>query len=157
MEERKVAGIIADEVTAANQTQEALDEIMGISSDTHQFIYEKMLVEKDGQLIEIEVPIDDIDLLDDMDDDDLTEEGERSLGIINQDYDSTSGNAPDKKSRQKMLKGSVKTIKTENDDQDDYEITCPYTGSTEVYQVSSNVFASYETDQPFSVDFDEED
>jgi hypothetical protein len=92
-----------------------------------------------------------------MDDDDLTEEGERSLGIINQDYDSTSGNAPDKKSRQKMLKGSVKTIKTENDDQDDYEITCPYTGSTEVYQVSSNVFASYETDQPFSVDFDEED
>jgi hypothetical protein len=122
MEERKVAGIIADEVTAANHTQEALDEIMGISSDTHQFIYEKMLV-----------------------------------GIINQDYDSTSGNAPDKKSRQKMLKGSVKTIKTENDDQDDYEITCPYTGSTEVYQVSSNVFASYETDQPFSVDFDEED
>ena len=157
MEERKVAGIIADEVTAANHTQEALDEIMGISSDTHQFIYETMLVEKDGQIIEIEVPIDDIDLLDDMDDDDLTEEGERSLGIINQDYDSTSGNAPDKKSRQKMLKGSVKTIKTENDDPDDYEITCPYTGSTEVYQVSSIVFASYETDQPFSVDFDEED
>jgi len=158
MEERKVAGIIADEVTAANQTQEALDEIMGISSNTHQFIYEKMLVEKDGQLIEIEVPIDDIDLIDDMDDDDLTEEGERSLGIIDQDYDSTSGNAPEKKSRNKMLKGTVKTIKAENDGElDDFEITCPYTGSKNVYQISTNVFASYETEQPFYVDFDEED
>ena len=39
----------------------------------------------------------------------------------------------------------------------DYEIVCPFTGSNEVYQISSNVFASYETDQPFTVEFDEED
>jgi hypothetical protein len=45
----------------------------------------------------------------------------------------------------------------ENDDTQDYVITCPYTGSTEVYQISSNVFASYETDQPFRVKINEED
>jgi hypothetical protein len=44
----------------------------------------------------------------------------------------------------------------ENDDTQDYVITCPYTGSTEVYQISSNVFASYETDQPFRVKINEE-
>ena len=38
---------------------------------------------------------------------------------------------------------------------EDYLITCPYTGSTDVYKVSSNVFASYETDEQFIVNFEE--
>jgi len=142
-----------------------LDELMGISEDTHKFIYETMLVEKDGKLIEIEVPIDDIDLLDDIDDEDLTEEGERSLGIISAEYDTTEGSSPQRQSRNKMSRGTVKLVKktkidpetNEEVEYDDYEITCPYTGSSEVYHISSNVFASYETNQTFSVKFDEED
>jgi len=164
MEERKVAGVIVDEKTAEAQTKAAMDELMGISEDTHKFIYETMLVEKDGKLIEIEVPIDDIDLLDDIDDEDLTEEGERSLGIISAEYDTTEGSSPERQSRNKMSRGTVKLVKktkidpetNEEVEYDDYEITCPYTGSSEVYHISSNVFASYETNQTFSVKFDEE-
>lgn len=169
MSERKVGGIIADEKTAEEQTKAAMEELMGISSETHKFIYEKMLVEKDGKLVEIEVPIDDIDLLDDMDDEDLTEEGERAVGIINSEYDTTEGSSPEKQSRNKMSRGTVKIVKKRELDPEtnqeieysDYEITCPYTGSSEVYHITSNVFASYETDQPFVVDInpmsDEED
>lgn len=169
MSERKVGGIIADEKTAEEQTKAAMEELMGISSETHKFIYEKMLVEKDGKLVEIEVPIDDIDLLDDMDDEDLTEEGERAVGIINSEYDTTEGSSPEKQSRNKMSRGTVKIVKKREVDPEtnqeieysDYEITCPYTGSSEVYHITSNVFASYETDQPFIVDInpmsDEED
>lgn len=169
MSERKVGGIIADEKTAEEQTKAAMEELMGISSETHKFIYEKMLVEKDGKLVEIEVPIDDIDLLDDMDDEDLTEEGERAVGIINSEYDTTEGSSPEKQSRNKMSRGTVKIVKKRELDPEtnqeieysDYEITCPYTGSSEVYHITSNVFASYETDQPFIVDInpmsDEED
>jgi hypothetical protein len=164
MSERKIGGIISDEKTAEAQTKAAMDELMGISEDTHKFIYETMLVEKDGKLIEIEVPIDDIDLLDDIDDEDLTEEGERSLGIISSEYDTTEGSSPQRQSRNKMSRGTVKLVKktkidsetNEEVEYDDYEITCPYTGSSEVYHISSNVFASYETNQTFSVKFDEE-
>jgi len=164
MSERKIGGIISDEKTAEAQTKAAMDELMGISEDTHKFIYETMLVEKDGKLIEIEVPIDDIDLLDDIDDEDLTEEGERSLGIISAEYDTTEGSSPQRQSRNKMSRGTDKLDKktkidpetNEEVEYDDYEITCPYTGSSEVYHISSNVFASYETNQTFSVKFDEE-
>lgn len=164
MSERKIGGIISDEKTAEDQTKAAMDELMGISEDTHKFIYETMLVEKDGKLIEVEVPIDDIDLLDDIDDEDLTEEGERSLGIISTEYDTTEGSSPERQSRNKMSRGTVKLVKkieidpetNKEIEYDDYEITCPYTGSSEVYQISSNVFASYESDKPFAVKFDEE-
>ena len=39
MSERKVGGIISDEKTAEAQTKAAMDELMGISSETHKFIY----------------------------------------------------------------------------------------------------------------------
>jgi hypothetical protein len=151
-ESRKVSGVIVDEMTAAQQTLNALNELMGNEPDSIK--YEKMVVEKDGVMIEVEIPIDDIDLLDDMDDDELTEEGERSLGIIDKDYDTSSGDSPKRSTRESMAYGTFTLV--ENDDTQDYVITCPYTGSTEVYQISSNVFASYETDQPFRVKIDEE-
>jgi hypothetical protein len=44
------------------------------------------------------------------------------------------------------LTGEVKI-----DDDGNYVIVCPYTGSSEVYQISTNLFASYETDQPFKI------
>jgi hypothetical protein len=109
--------------------------------------FEKMYVVRDGQTIEIEVPVDDIDLLDDMDDDDLTEEGERQLGLIDTDYDSTSNESVERKVRER-----VAVVNLEIDSMDDeINIVCPYTDSPNVYQIDSNTWASYETDQPFVV------
>jgi hypothetical protein len=150
----------ADEANA--QTLANHKEIEELSGSLHNFQFETMIIEKDGKMIEIEVPIDDIDLLDDFDDEDLTEEGERSLGIIDGDFDSTSGAVPDKKTRQRMTQGKVELVTRsiynnatqQLEDVEDYVITCPYTGSTDVYKVSSNVFASYETDQHFKVVFE---
>ena len=125
----------------------------------HNFTYQTMTVEKDGELISVEVPVDEIDLIDDFDDDDLSDEGRRSLGIIELDHDTTQGFKPTVSYKEKMLVGKLEMVnKTKFSDgaessYDDYLITCPYTGSTDVYQISSNVYASYETDQPFKVDF----
>ena len=153
---------------AAAAASSAYEEIVELSGSVHNFKYEKMLIEKNGEVIEIEIPIDDIDMLDDFDEDDLTEEGERSLGIIKVDHDTTSGESPEKSSRNTMMTGKVVKVTRSvynNElqqfvDIKDYEITCPYTNSTEVYRISSNVYASYETNEPFKVSFrnlDEED
>ena len=58
MEERKVAGVIVDEMTAEAQTRAAMDELMGVDSDSHNMKFEKMYVVRDGETIEIEVPVD---------------------------------------------------------------------------------------------------
>jgi len=147
MEERKVAGVIVDEMTAEAQTKAAMDELMGVDDDSHNMKFEKMYVIRDGVTVEIEVPIDDIDLLDDMDDDDLTEEGERSLGIIDADFDTTLNESATKKDRNRLAVVDVVL----NNKEDQPNILCPYTGSTDVYQVDSSTWASYETDQPFLV------
>jgi len=102
------------------------------------------------------IAYDDIDLLEDLaeyldeDDEAFTVEGKRALGLVEQDYDSTEligtdGN-PVKKFKQEYQTGEVSI-----DEDGNYVITCPYTGSSEVYQISTNLFASYETDQPFKV------
>jgi hypothetical protein len=149
MTERKVDGKIASAVEAAMQTQLAMDELMDISGQNHNFNYEKILVEKDGKLIEVEVPIDDIDLVSDFDDEDLTEEGYRSLGMIDKDYDSTSEDGYQLKSRKKL---PVVVIEVDENDMDqELEIKCPYTGSTNLYQIDAELWASYESDQPFIV------
>lgn len=147
MEERKVAGVIVDEKTAEAQTKAAMDELMGVDNDSRNMKFEKMYVVRDGETIEIEVPVDEIDLLDDMDDDDLTEEGERSLGIIDADFDTTSNISASKKSRDRIAVVDV----VMNSKEDQPNIVCPYTGSTDVYQVDSSTWASYETDQQFLV------
>ena len=99
---------------------------------------------------------DDIDLLEDLaeyldeDDEAFTVEGKRALGLVEQDYDSTEligiDGQPVKKFKQEYQTGEVSI-----DEDGNYIITCPYTGSSEVYQISTNLFASYETDQPFKV------
>ena len=147
MEERKVAGVIVDEKTAEAQTRAAMDELMGVDGDSHNMKFEKMYVVRDGVTIEVEVPVDDIDLLDDMDDDDLAEEGERSLGIIDASFDTTLNESAAKKDRNRLAVVNV----VMNSKEDQPNIVCPYTGSTDVYQVDSSTWASYETDQPFLV------
>lgn len=149
--------------TTDNRAHEVIaEETKDISQNAekfHNFTYQTMTVEKDGELISVEVPVDEIDLIDDFDDDDLSDEGRRSLGIIELDHDTTQGFKPTVSYKEKMLVGKLEMVnKTKFSDgaessYDDYLITCPYTGSTDVYQISSNVYASYETDRPFKVDF----
>ena len=156
METRKVAGVIVDEKTAEAQTKAAMDELMGVDNESHSMKFEKMYVVRDGVTVEIEVPVDDIDLIDDMYEEDLTEEGERSLGIIDADYDTTTNESPVKKDRNGLAIVDVVMDSKEGK----LNIVCPYTGSTEVYHINSSTWASYETDQPFIVRIktnDEED
>jgi hypothetical protein len=148
MTERKVSGTIVDAQTAQAQTSAALLEIEQNSGSAHNFQYQTVTIERNGEMVEIEVPFDDINLLDDFEDEDLTEEGERSLGIIFSDHDTTSGNQAVKSERERLPLGTIQLNSIS-----DYTITCPFTGSTEVYQVSTGVFASYKTDQPFRVEF----
>ena len=103
---------------------------------------------------------DEIDLLEDLaeyldeDEEAFTDEGKRALGLIDQDFDSTESELigvdgePVKKFKQEFELGEVKV-----DDDGEFTIICPYTGSSDVYQISTNLFASYETDQPFKVKF----
>jgi len=156
MSERKVSGIILSAEDAQKQTEQLNEELTQMSNSSHNLQYHTVTIEKDGEFHQIEVPIDDIDLLDDFDDDDLTDEGERSLGIISQDHDSTQMVSAQKTSRQRLPVGKIKLIKKNVEGDfisplDDFEIVCPFTQSNEVYQISSGVWASYETDQPFRI------
>jgi hypothetical protein len=131
------------------------DEIINDSS------YQEIIENSDAafNLVEAEdlegMAYDDIDLLEDLaeyleEDEAFTVEGKRALGLVEQDYDSTeligTDGQPVKKFKQEYQTGEVSI-----DDDGNYIITCPYTGSSEVYQISTNLFASYETDQPFKV------
>jgi len=153
----------SNKTSTVGRTQNVIaEETKDISQNAekfHNFTYQTMTVEKDGELINVEVPVDEIDLIDDFDDDDLSDEGRRSLGIIQLDHDTTQGLNPVINNREKMLVGKLEMVnKNEISDgvensYEDYQITCPYTGSTDVYQISSNVYASYKSDQPFKVEF----
>ena len=104
------------------------------------------------------IAYDDIDLLEDLaeyldeDDEAFTDEGKRALGLIDSDYDSTSSTLYNEDGEPvKKIKKEYQTGEVFIDDQGEYVIKCPYTGSSNVYQISTNLFASYETDQPFKV------
>jgi hypothetical protein len=132
------------------------DEIVNDSS------YQEILTNSESvfNLVEADeldgMAYDDIDLLEDLaeyldeDDEAFTVEGKRALGLVEKDYDSTeligTDGQPVKKFKQEYQTGEVSV-----DEDGNYVITCPYTGSSEVYQISTNLFASYETDQPFKV------
>ncbi len=101
------------------------------------------------------IAYDDIDLLEDLaeyleEEDAFTDEGRRALGLIDQDHDSTELIGVDGE-LVKKIKSEYLTGEVDIDNDGNYVITCPYTGSTEVYQISTNLFASYETDQPFKI------
>ena len=147
--ERKVDGRIVSAAEAAAQTLAAQQEIEDISGSLHNFQYQTMTVEKDGKLIEIEVPIDDIDLLEDFDDEDLSTEGERAAGIIPTEYDTTINSI----ATEKAIRNGIKYGELIIDEDGGFLVKCPYTGSTDVYQIDSSTYASFETDQPFKVKF----
>ena len=103
------------------------------------------------------IAYDDINLLEDLaeyleEDEAFTDEGKRALGLIDSDYDSTSSTLYNEDGEPvKKIKKEYQTGEVFIDDQGEYVIKCPYTGSSNVYQISTNLFASYETDQPFKI------
>lgn len=95
------------------------------------------------------IDIDAIDLIDDFEDEDLTLEGMRSAGIIDTNFDTSTDKEPTVlKSRNLLPFG-----KYEFDQDSNPVIYCPYTGSSNVYQIDSSTYASFETDQPFRIIF----
>ena len=145
--ERKVDGRIVSAAEAAAQTLAAQQEIEEASGGFHNF--QTITVEKDGKLVEIEVPIDDIDLLEDFDDEDLSLEGERASGMIPAEYDTSINNI----ATEKAIRNRIKYGELIIDEDGGFLVQCPYTGSTDVYQIDSSTYASFETDQPFKIKF----
>ena len=146
---RKVAGTIVDKETAEKLTLAAQQEIDELSGSSHNFQFQTVMVERDGKLIEIEVPIDDIDLLEDFDDEDLSTEGERASGMISSEYDTTINSIATEKAIRNVMRYGELIV----DEDGSFLIKCPYTGSSEVYQINSSTYASFESDQPFKINF----
>lgn len=146
---RKVAGTIVDKETAEKLTLAAQQEIDELSGSSHNFQFQTVMVERDGKLVEIEVPIDDIDLLEDFDDEDLSTEGERASGMIPSEYDTTINSIATEKAIRNVMRYGELIV----DEDGSFLIKCPYTGSTEVYQINSSTYASFESDQPFKINF----
>ena len=92
--------------------------------------------------------IDNIDLIDDFDDEDLSLEGMRNKGIIDTNFDTLSNIEAEKKKLNSIQVGTLKVMEDGS-----FEIICPYTGSSNVYQIDSSTYASFDTDQPFKISF----
>lgn len=107
--------------------------------------------DEEGNLVEDELLIDDLDLMEEFDEDDLTVEGQRAAGMIPLNFDTLSGqDASSIRVASKKNKLPLGQVRAKDDGR--WEIVCPFTGSTDVYQIDSSTYASFETDQPFRVD-----
>ena len=103
-------------------------------------------LDENGNVYRRSFEVDNIDLLDDFEDEELTNEGMRSSGIIDTNFDSL-----DTKQVVKNNRNSLPLAQIELDENGDPLIICPITGSKNVYQINSNTYASFETDEPFRV------
>jgi len=104
-----------------------------------------------GNVVESEMVMDDLDLMEDFDADDLTVEGQRAAGLIPLNFDTLSGADPDSvRIAAKKDKLPIGKIRAKADG--GWEIICPFTDSSDVYQIDSNTYASFETDQRFRVE-----
>jgi hypothetical protein len=107
--------------------------------------------DEEGNLLERELLIDDLDLMDDFDEDDLTVEGQRAAGMIPLGFDTLSGQDASS-ARVASFKNKLPFGQVRAKEDGSWEIVCPFTGSTDVYQIDSNTYASFETDQPFRIE-----
>ena len=89
-----------------------------------------------------------IDLIDDFDDDDLSIEGQRATGMIDTNFDTLENLEMKINHRNKIKEGILEIF-----DDGSFIITCPHTGSTNVYKIDSSTYASFESDQPFKITF----
>lgn len=47
--------------------------------------------------------------------------------------------------------GEYEVVEVTEEDFDNGNIKCPYTGSLDIYRISDEIYASFETDQPFRI------
>jgi hypothetical protein len=107
--------------------------------------------DEEGNIVERELLLDDLDLRCDFDEDDLTVEGQRAAGLIPLEFNTLSGQDASSvrvaNAKDKLPYGQVRATADGG-----WEIVCPFTGSTHVYQIDSNTYASFDTDQPFRIE-----
>ena len=109
-------------------------------------IDESLLIEEDSaektkRLLEIS---ESVDLIDDEEEEFLSEEGLRSRGLISQDATSLDGEEVAKPSS-----GKAKVLRLEKGE----EIVSPYTGTTHVCQINSTLWMDIDTEETFYVYF----
>jgi hypothetical protein len=105
-------------------------------------------IDDDGNTIEEEILLDDIDLMEDFDESDMTTEGLRSAGLIASDHDTLTGHDAVRTGiKERLPLGQIVA-----DENIGWKIICPFTGSSDVYQIRTDTYASYLTDQPFRID-----
>lgn len=133
----------------SHQKLQENEEIENISKLHENLSEEIMLEDYDGNLISKTISVDNIDLIDDFEDEDLTVEGMRNTGMIDVNFDTLSDTPVTKTNSRNILPLG----KLEIDNEGNPIIICPFTGSTNVYQINSGTYASFETDQPFRIVF----
>jgi hypothetical protein len=103
--------------------------------------YETVTTE-DGQ----DFLIDMLNLIEDMTEEELSDEGLRANGIFKWNEEVSSSTSYAINNPKSLKRGKI--IACEDNS---WQIECPHTGSRNVYRISTSVYASVETDQPFYV------
>ena len=129
-----------------DESGNAITEEVEVSNATRMYG-----LDTEGNIVESEMLMDDLDLMQDFDEDDLTLEGQRAAGIIPLNFDTLSGADADSV-RVANRSGRLPLGKVRAKEDGGWEIICPFTDSSDVYQIDSNTYASFSTDQPFRID-----
>lgn len=103
--------------------------------------YETVTTE-DGQ----DFLIDMLDLLEDMTEEEMSDEGLRANGIFKWNEEVSSSTSYAINNPKSLKRGKIIPC-----DDNSWQIECPHTGSRNVYRISTSVYASVETDVPFYV------
>lgn len=129
-----------------SDSSKEIDDILKLTQNlTLQNLFDE---DEEGNQFVRTIEVDTIDLLDDFDDEDLTTEGLRSSGQISLDFDTLESSVTILPNSSKIMKGIVEILPD-----GEFKIVCPYTMSSNVYQIDSSTYASFDTDQPFKVSF----
>jgi hypothetical protein len=125
--------------TASDMNLELNNEIQSNSDLMSNY---EVVTTEDGQ----EFLIDSLDLLEEMTEEEMSDEGLRSQGLFNWNTDLSSSSVKAISNPKSLARGKVIAC-----DDGTWQIECPHTGSKNVYRISTSVYASVESDQPFYV------
>jgi hypothetical protein len=132
--------LIPKETSKASEDNQKLN--LEIQENSDEMSNYETVTTEDGQ----DFLIDMLDLLEDMTEEEMSDEGLRANGMFkwNEEVNSTTPYAIN--SPKSLKRGKIIPC-----DDNSWQIECPHTGSRNVYRISTSVYASVETDQPFYV------
>jgi len=117
-------------------------------SDNGDNVAKVLTKDKNGNIQERTLIMDDIDMLDDIENEDLSIEGKRRLGMISKDYDTLSGDAVvETNTRSTLPFGTIVAL-----DNGEWEILSPFTNTSDVYPVGDGIYCCLATDKKFRID-----